>query len=57
MPASEGTYAWGGAFGTIFWVDPQEELLGVLMTQIRPYTHINIREDMTTLTYQALIGD
>ncbi|HUP23978.1 MAG TPA: serine hydrolase domain-containing protein [Thermoanaerobaculia bacterium] len=55
MPASEGTYAWGGAFGTIFWVDPAEELIGVLMTQIRPYTHFNIREDMTTLTYQALI--
>jgi CubicO group peptidase (beta-lactamase class C family) len=55
MPASEGTYAWGGAFGTIFWVDPAEELIGVLMTQIRPYTHFNIREDMTTLTYQALV--
>jgi CubicO group peptidase (beta-lactamase class C family) len=55
MPASAGTYAWGGAFGTIFWVDPVEELIGVFMTQIRPYTHFNIREDMTTLTYQALV--
>jgi CubicO group peptidase (beta-lactamase class C family) len=55
MPASEGTYSWGGAFGTSFWVDPAEELIGILMTQIRPYTQVNIREDMTTLTYQALV--
>ena len=24
-PRSEGSYYWGGAFGTIFWVDPSEE--------------------------------
>jgi CubicO group peptidase (beta-lactamase class C family) len=55
MPGSVGTYSWGGAFGTIFWVDPAEELIGILMTQIRPYTHFNLREDMQTLTYQAIV--
>ena len=55
MPAQEGSYAWGGAFGTSFWVDPQEELVGILMIQIRPYTQINIRQDMVTLTYQAIV--
>ncbi len=55
MPASEGTYAWGGAFCTTFWVDPEEEIVGVLMTQVRPYTHLNIRQDVVTLTYQALV--
>ncbi|HVS66853.1 MAG TPA: serine hydrolase domain-containing protein [Thermoanaerobaculia bacterium] len=54
MPASVGSYSWGGAFCTTFWVDPEEELIGVLMTQIRPYTHLNVREDFATLTYQAL---
>ena len=29
--------------------------IGILMTQIRPYTHLNIREDFATLTYQALL--
>jgi CubicO group peptidase (beta-lactamase class C family) len=55
MPASAGSYSWGGAFCTSFWVDPQEDLIGILMTQIRPYTHLNVREDLATLTYQALV--
>jgi len=55
MPSQLGSYAWGGAFGTVFWVDPEEELIGILMTQIRPYTHINIRRDLQTLTYQAIL--
>ncbi len=54
-PRSEGSYYWGGAFGTIFWVDPSEELIGILMEQIRPYTHLNARPDLATMTYQAII--
>ena len=54
-PRSEGSYYWGGAYGTIFWVDPKEELIGILMAQIRPYTHINTRADMATMTYQAIV--
>ena len=54
-PRSEGSYYWGGAYGTIFWVDPKEELIGILMEQIRPYTHINTRPDMATMTYQSII--
>ena len=26
---SEGSYYWGGAYGTSFWIDPAEELIGV----------------------------
>jgi len=54
-PNTLGTYSWGGAFGTIFWVDPKEELIGILMMQVRPYTHLNIRKDLSTLAYQAII--
>jgi CubicO group peptidase (beta-lactamase class C family) len=54
-PRSEGSYYWGGAYGTVFWVDPKEQLIGIMMTQIRPYGHVNTREDMATLTYQAII--
>lgn len=55
MPSAEGTYAWGGAFCTWFWVDPEDEIVGILMTQVRPYTHLNIRPDFQTLAYQALV--
>ncbi len=54
-PRSEGSYYWGGAFGTIFWVDPSEELISIMLTQIRPYTHLNIRPDLATMTYQAVV--
>ena len=54
-PLSEGAGYWGGAFCTISWLDPEQELVAVLMTQVRPYTHINIRQDFQVLTYQALV--
>jgi CubicO group peptidase (beta-lactamase class C family) len=55
VSGSKGTYAWGGAFCTVFWVDPVEELIGILMTQVRPYTHLNIRGDLRVLAYQAIV--
>lgn len=35
-PAAVGTFGWGGAYGTYFWVDPKNEVVGVLMTQVFP---------------------
>lgn len=52
---SVGNYSWGGAFCTLFWVDPKEELIGIVMTQVRPYTHINIRQDFQVLVNQAIV--
>ncbi len=54
-PLSQGAGYWGGAYCTISWLDPEQELVGVLMTQVRPYTHINIRQDFQVLAYQAII--
>ncbi len=53
-PLSEGSAYWGGAYCTLSWFDPETEIVGVLMTQVRPYTHINIRQDFQVLTYQAI---
>jgi CubicO group peptidase (beta-lactamase class C family) len=30
---SNGSFGWQGAFGTHFWVDPKEKLVGLLMVQ------------------------
>jgi CubicO group peptidase (beta-lactamase class C family) len=54
-PLSQGAAYWGGAYCTISWLDPEQELVAVLMTQVRPYTHINIRQDFQVLTYQAIV--
>ena len=54
-PETEGTAYWGGAFGTTFWIDREEELIGIMLTQIRPYSHIRIREGFRNVVYQAII--
>ncbi len=33
---SEGEYLWAGASGVLFWVDPQESLVAIMMIQLRP---------------------
>ena len=53
---SEGMFGWGGAYNTITFVDPKEDLIGILMSQLRPNNHLNIRRDFQTLVYQALVG-
>jgi CubicO group peptidase (beta-lactamase class C family) len=35
-PAGVGTFAWGGAYGTYFWVDPKNDLVAVAMAQVAP---------------------
>ncbi len=54
-PLSEGSVYWGGAYCTISWIDRKEGLIGVMMTQVRPYNHINIRQDFQVLAHQAIV--
>jgi CubicO group peptidase (beta-lactamase class C family) len=51
---SEGEFYWGG-LSTIFWVDPQEELIGLLMTRLEFPNHVPIYYDFRTLAYQAIV--
>jgi len=52
---SVGNYDWGGAASTHFWIDPQEEVIGLLMTQFMPSRHYPLDEQLKVLTYQALV--
>ena len=56
MSSSLGEYNWIGIQGTSFWVDPEEDLVGVFMVQIRPNRDITFRDQFKRLVYQALIG-
>lgn len=51
---SEGDYAWGGYGGTFFWVDPKEQLIGLLMAQTPGASRQYYRRMIKTLVYQAL---
>lgn len=53
--SSPGEYGWGGAASTFFWVDPQEDLSLVFLTQLLPSVALPIRPKIHQLVYQALV--
>ncbi len=55
MLGSSGVYGWGGAANTNFWIDPQEELIGLLMLQFMPSGTYPVIPDFRVAVYQALI--
>ena len=50
---SVGNFSWGGAAATTFWIDPKEELVAVLMTQLLNNRY-PFQQQFKVLTYQAL---
>jgi CubicO group peptidase (beta-lactamase class C family) len=52
---SAGTYAWGGAASTAFWVDPAEGIVALFLTQLLPSSTYPIRSILQQLVYQALV--
>jgi CubicO group peptidase (beta-lactamase class C family) len=52
---SVGEYGWGGLASTYFFIDPQEDMIGILLTQlIPPQTHPS-RSDFRVLAYQSIV--
>jgi len=48
-------FGWGGAYHTTYWVDPQEKLVAVLMTQLLPATNSDLHGKYRALIYQAMV--
>jgi CubicO group peptidase (beta-lactamase class C family) len=51
---SSGSFGWGGAYGTNFWIDPKEKLVGVLMIQMQGGS-AETRRDFQTAVMQAIV--
>ncbi len=51
---SRGSFTWGGAAGTIFWVDPVEDIVVIGMIQLMgsPWP---LRQELQIQTYQTLL--
>jgi CubicO group peptidase (beta-lactamase class C family) len=56
MMGSVGDHGWGGYAETFFWIDPQEEIIAILMSQYQPSQTYPIRKEFRTAVYQALIS-
>jgi CubicO group peptidase (beta-lactamase class C family) len=52
---SNGSFGWDGAFGTHFWVDPKEQLVGVFLIQGMGGPIRQIQRDFETAVMQAIV--
>ena len=55
LPGSAGEFMWGGAGGTLFWVDPKEELVAVFMSQGPAESRTFYRRLVKQLVYAAIV--
>ena len=53
-PAQAGTFSWGGAFATSYWVDPKEKMVMLFYRQLQSSTHGDVVEKFRALVYQAI---
>lgn len=51
---NEGSFAWGGFFGTTYWADPKEHLICLIMTQQTPNVHYQLSQQFEQLVYASL---
>jgi CubicO group peptidase (beta-lactamase class C family) len=51
---SVGNFGWFGAANTYFWIDPNEELIGILMAQFQPNSYHLISDDFRVMAYQSI---
>ena len=54
LPGSEGVYFWVGAYCTYFFIDPEEDMIAILMTQNADFTWY-YHDKMRQLIYQAVV--
>jgi len=54
VPGNAGDFFWGGAASTFFWVDPKEDMIVLLLTQLIPSSAYPLRRQLRTLVYSAL---
>jgi CubicO group peptidase (beta-lactamase class C family) len=53
-PSTPGSYYWGGAASTAFWIDPAERLTVSFYTQLLPSSTHPIRPQLRQLIYSAM---
>jgi CubicO group peptidase (beta-lactamase class C family) len=52
-PLSEGSFGWGGAFGSLYWIDPAEDMIVLLVIQTEG-EYNDIRNKFIATVYQAM---
>ena len=56
LPGSLGEYGWAGNAGTLFWIDPKEQLIAIYMVQVDDPVRIMLRNQFRTMVQSAIIN-
>jgi CubicO group peptidase (beta-lactamase class C family) len=56
LPGSVGVFSWGGAYHTLFWADPKEQVAAVLMTNLLPAGDSDLHGKFRALVYQSIVA-
>lgn len=51
---NEGSFAWGGYYGTTYWADPKEKMICLIMTQHTPNSHWDYADKIINIIYGSL---
>jgi CubicO group peptidase (beta-lactamase class C family) len=51
---STGTYSWGGAFSSTYWIDPKEEIVGQVFLNQTPISRGDIHDKFKVMLYTAI---
>ena len=56
LPGSLGEYGWAGNAGTLFWIDPKEQLIAIYMVQVDDGVRVMLRNQFRTMVQSAIIN-
>jgi CubicO group peptidase (beta-lactamase class C family) len=56
LPGSLGEYGWAGNAGTLFWVDPKEQVIAIYMVQVSDDVRVMLRNQFRTMVQSAIIN-
>ena len=51
QPGGLGSFGWDGLYGTVFWIDPENDLFGLMMIQQFGPPHQEIRQAFQQIVY------
>ena len=56
IAGSRGEYGWAGNAGTLFWIDPKEELIAIYMIQVSDSERVALRNQFRSMVQAAIIN-
>ncbi len=55
LSGSKGEYGWSGNAGTLFWIDPKEDLIAIYMIQVSENDRTMLRNQFRTMVQASII--